>query len=324
MNSVFLARLEKIFGKDYSSVSESFALERRPSVRVNTLVVGEEEGFSGLERLGFKPQRVIEGENAFVLNGRTKRELTETEEYKNGWYYIQSLSSMVPVWSIADEVRERVTDDWMVLDMCAAPGSKTSQLSAVMEGKGKIIALDTSRQRLYMLKSNMEQQKVSNVYPQLGNGTSIWKKYGPMFDIVLLDAPCSGEGRFSALDQKSYEDWSMKKVERLATEQKRLMFSAVMCLKQDGLLVYSTCTFAPEENEEIVQFALEKFDGALEVVESSVKRKAVSEKNDLTDVLCPGLLEWNGKKINPEVHKAVRIKPNEMWEGFFVCVMRRK
>lgn len=205
----------------------------------------------------------------------------------------------------------------MVLDMCAAPGSKTTQLAAVMQGNGEVVALDSSRQRLYMLKSNLEQHHVTNVFPQLGNGTHIWRKYGPMFDVVLLDAPCSGEGRFSTKDPNSYADWSVKKIERVASEQRRLMFAAVMCLKQDGLLVYSTCTFAPEENEAIVQFALEKFDGALEVCFIDLHKQ-------LPDVFVPGVAAWNGASFTEDISRAVRVKPNETWEGFFVCVLRRK
>jgi 16S rRNA (cytosine1407-C5)-methyltransferase len=317
MDKRFLDRLQVIFPDSFSDVKESFAVQRLPVVRVNTLVVREEEGVKRLVELGFEPEKVVE-KNAYIVHGRTKRELTETDEYLNGWYYIQSVSSMVPVWSIEEEVRERVDrgDDLMVLDMCAAPGSKTSQLAAVMEGKGQIIALDVSRQRLYALADNMEQQRASNVFPTLGNGAGVWKKYGPMFDLVMLDAPCSGEGRFSILDSRDADEWSLNRVERLAIEQRRLVFAAAMCVKQGGLLVYSTCTFAPEENEEIIQFVLGKFEGSFEVLHMPLV--------DLyPEIFLPGLSEWNGKVFDPRISHSLRVKPDTLWEGFFVTVLRR-
>lgn len=105
MDRQFLSRLEQLFSEHYADVKDSFDLNRLASVRVNTLVINEEQGVAGLDRLGFEPQQVLAGKNGYVLRKRTKRELTETEEYKAGWYYIQSLSSMVPVWSIEEEIR---------------------------------------------------------------------------------------------------------------------------------------------------------------------------------------------------------------------------
>jgi len=315
MNSIFLRRLQDIFGKDFAKVEESFSLERLPVVRINTLVVTEADGLARLAELGFEPKQVLLDKNAYVLQARTKRDLTDSEEYQNGWYYIQSLSSMVPVWSIEDEVRTKIAneEEVMVFDMCAAPGSKTTQLSAVMEGRGQIIAYDLSRQRMYSLRANLEQQQADNVQVVLGNAEPAWRKYGPVFDYVLLDAPCSGEGRFSVLDD-SGEDWNMRKIERLSSEQKRLIFSAVMCLKPGGALIYSTCTFAPEENEAVVQFALEKFEGAVEAEEMKISDNA----------FLPGLTSWKGTQFGESVTKSIRIRPDRQWEGFFVSMLRRK
>ncbi len=314
----FIERVKQIYPQDFQAVLDGFHGNRLPIVRVNTLVVEESIGVEKLRELGFEPKKLVEGKNVYVLEHGTKRNLTDSDEFKNGWFYIQSASSMVPVWCLEEEIKGRTRngEDLMVLDMCAAPGSKTTQFAAAMENKGQIIACDVSRQRLYMLKSNLDQQHVTNVAHQLTNTTQIWKKYGPMFDYVLLDAPCSGEGRFKSDDAASYEDWSMKKVERLASEQRRLMFAAAMSVKSGGALIYSTCTMAPEENEEIVQFVLEKFDGSFDVEDIDLTQR-------LGTVAAHGLTRWEDTTLPDAIANTLRIKPNEFWEGFFVCVLRR-
>jgi len=318
MDSLFLQRLKEIFGNDGDSVISSMNNETSAVVRVNTLVVDLDAGIGKLRDLGFQPEEAQTGMNAYILRARTKRDLTDTEEYKAGWYYIQSLSSMVPIWSIQEEVNEKIDkgENLMALDMCAAPGSKTTQLAAIMQNKGKIIAYDVSRQRLYAFKANLDQQHVTNVHTQLGNSSGVWRKHGPVFDVVMLDAPCSGEGRFKGYDESTYSNWSLKRVHGLSAEQRRLLFGAVMCLKSGGVLVYSTCTFAPEENEAVVQFVLEKFEGAIEVEKISLKEK-------LPKIFTNGLESWNKDAFDSSIAHALRVKPEDEWEGFFVCKIRR-
>jgi 16S rRNA (cytosine1407-C5)-methyltransferase len=314
----FLSKLKLLSGDRYGDVVETYSLEREASFRVNTLKVSEEEAIRRLSEMGFEVERV-ETKNAYFLKNKTRREFTDLEEFVDGWFYLQSISSMLPVWSVETEIRQKLEDErFMVLDMCAAPGSKTTQLAALMEGKGEIVANDSNRERLYRLKDILRQYGVNNAFMQLGSGENLWRKYGPVFDLVLVDAPCSGEGRFSLKDPSSFSDWSYLKVERLAALQKKLLFAGVMCLKSGGTLVYSTCTLSPEEDEGVVDFILDKFDGAVEVEEVKV-----SGLIDDSQVFVPGVTEWFGKKYNDNVSKSARVLPNKLLEGFFVCKFHR-
>lgn len=320
LNPEFVERGRRLFGERFEEVVASFSESKLPVVRVNTLVVSVEDALAYLRVNGVEVEEFKNIPVAFRVLNKSKREITDLEKYKEGWFYLQSPSSMVPVSCMAEEVGNAVGEgrDLLVLDMCAAPGSKTTQLSAMMEGTGKIIANDSSRTRLYQMKSILSQYKTKNIQITQAHGEYLWKKYGPVFDFVLLDAPCSGEGRFRISDkddsQSEMGDWSLNKVKRLSSLQKQLIFGAVMCLKPGGVLVYSTCTFAPEENEEVVQFALDKFEGAIEVVAVPFREQSFSQ----------GVSSWGGKEFGGFVEKSVRIVPDSIWDGFFVTKIVRK
>lgn len=312
MNRQFLNRLKMILGERYEEAVQSFSVDKSPSFRINTLSVLEEEGVARLDELGFAYSKVVGLPNAYILKNKTKREFTDLKEYINGWYYLQSLSSMVPVYCLD----ERSAKESMVaLDMCAAPGSKTSQLAAYMQNEGHIDGYDVSRQRIFQMKSVLGQLRVRNTDIHQADASNIWRKYGPVFDVVLLDAVCSGEGRFKAGDEKSYSDWDLKKVKKMAELQKRLIFSAVMCLKPGGELIYSTCTFSPEENEGVIDFALKKFEGAIEVEKIKMKEEIRS--------FAEGVTHWEGVDFDPRVALTARIIPDNEWDGFYIAKLRR-
>ncbi|MDQ3099157.1 MAG: RsmB/NOP family class I SAM-dependent RNA methyltransferase [bacterium] len=311
MDQLFLDRLYKIVGNSYDSVLASFSVDKLPSFRINTLVVSESEGIQRLSDLDFELEKIVGLDNAYLLKNKSKREFTDLQEYINGWYYLQSLSSMVPVSCIAQEITGK--DRIIALDMCAAPGSKTSQLAGLLSNQGHIDAHDLSRQRIYQMKAVLAQLHVRNVDIHQSDASGIWRKYGPVFDIVLLDSVCSGEGRFRINDPKTFADWDLKKIKKMSEIQKRLMFSAIMCLKPGGVLIYSTCTIAPEENEAIIDFALSKFEGAIELEELPLH----------SDSFISGLTEWEGQVFDERLRKSVRILGTETWDGFYVCKIRR-
>ncbi len=199
-------------------------------------------------------------------------------------------------------------------DCPAAPGSKTTQMACPMKGVGRIVANDNNRVRFFILKANVEGQGVPNVELSLQYGEAFGRKQPQRFDRVLLDAPCSAEGRFLVCDPKSFRFWKVPKVREMARKQKKLLFSAVGALKPGGILVYSTCTYAPEENEEVLSWALEKFGSALEL-----EPVQLSVRNQM-----PGLSGWEGKAFHPSLRRAVRILPNDRMEGFFVARVRKR
>lgn len=198
-------------------------------------------------------------DQAFVTN-HPLRAIQELDIYKNGEIYVQGLSSMLPPIILDPK------PDEIILDICSAPGSKTSQIAAMMSNTGQIIANDNSRIRIYKLEANLKNLGVTNTTIVNSSGQSLWQKYPDYFDKSLVDVPCSMEGRFSSLNPKSYKDWSPKKVKELAQLQKFLLRSAFGCTKSGGTIVYSTCTLNTRENEEVVEWLLKKEAGKVELI----------------------------------------------------------
>ncbi|MDY0118405.1 MAG: RNA methyltransferase [Bacilli bacterium] len=167
-----------------------------------------------------------------------------------GCYYLQDLSAMLVASLLPIE------KDDIVLDMCAAPGGKTVQTSLKLSKSGLILANDISKKRANILVSNIERMGLGNVIVANEDALNICKKYPNMFTKILLDAPCSGSGMFKK-DDKMIEDWHINKVLSAAKLQKELIVAAYDALAPGGLLLYSTCSFSYEENEEVI-FELKK------------------------------------------------------------------
>jgi NOL1/NOP2/sun family putative RNA methylase len=227
--------------------------------------------------------------------------------YKEGYFYVQSLSSMIPPLVLDPKSTDKV------LDICAAPGSKTTQMAAMMENKGEVLANDSSPIRRMKLEANLKIQGVKNTYLSGFPAQSLWEKFPEFFDKTLVDVPCSMEGRFCTFEPKSYEGWSEKKVKNLAKLQKWMLRSAVSATKPGGRIVYSTCTLSPEENEEVIDWILEKEKGNIEITQFSITNIQFSN----------GITEWEGGEYNPEVKKCARINPSGTMEGFFVASIRK-
>jgi NOL1/NOP2/sun family putative RNA methylase len=225
-------------------------------------------------------------------------------EHRDGLFVVQDVSSMIP----AMVLNPSPTD--FVLDLAAAPGMKTCQMAEQMKDQGAIVALDSNRERLKGLRFNLNRLGIINALVVHQDGRGFRSRQ--LFDRILLDAPCSSEGvirkRLDAL-----ENWSQRLVEKKAVLQKQLIQNAFSLLKENGELVYSTCTLSPEENEEIIQFLLEK------------NRNAELEKIAIPGFrLRSGLPEYNGKKFDSQLEKAVRVLPQDNdSEAFFVARIRK-
>ena len=140
--------------------------------------------------------------------------------------------------------------------------------------------------------ANVKQQAATCVECECSYGETLWRRYAGQFDRVLLDAPCSAEGRFAIGDPKTYRYWKVRKIHEMVRKQKRLLFSAIRCLKPGGILVYSTCTFAPEENEGVVSWALKRFADEVELVPCPVP---------VSNRVC-ALTTWHDKPFHPASH----------------------
>jgi len=226
-----------------------------------------------------------------------------------GLVYAQNASSQVPVHALGPLPGERV------LDLCAAPGSKTGQIAAAMENAGEVVAVEKARDRFYRLRANVAAQGATNVRARFGSGTAIAHAEPEAFDRVLLDAPCSTEGRFRSDLPETTAYWSPRKVKEMRAKQGRLLYAAVQALRPGGVLVYSTCTFAPEENEGALTKALKTFGDRVEVVPVD----GLADGLDGGPLVRPGLAEWDGRAFHPDVRHARRVLPDGRFEGFFVA-----
>ncbi len=170
------------------------------------------------------------------------------EMIDRGIAYVQDAASCIPVLALDPKPGE------LILDMCAAPGTKTLHMAARMHNKGKIVANDVNSKRLMRLEANLKRYGATNCEIVCADARRLkWKE---KFDKILLDAPCSGEGIAGKI-RKTAKLWSEKRVTRMAKAQKKMITNALKLLKADGTLVYSTCTFEKEENEDVVQHAID-------------------------------------------------------------------
>lgn len=283
-----------------------FSHNHPTTFRVNRLRTTKYTVVSALSAAGYEIEPVSWYEDAFIMKNKSLRELTDTDIYRRGELYVQSLSSMIPPLVLAPKANDKI------LDLCAAPGSKTSQMAAIMKNTGEILANDNSRIRIYKLDANLKLLGVTNTMTHFGVGQTLWQQYPEYFDRTLVDVPCSMEGRIQLSDEKTYKDWSLKKIRELSERQRWLLRGGVSATKPGGVIVYSTCTLSPEENEGVIDWILKKEKGCLEV-----------ESISLGCTTRAGVTIWNGKAYAPDVVSTVRILPIETMEGFFVAKLRK-
>ncbi|HEX7069602.1 MAG TPA: RsmB/NOP family class I SAM-dependent RNA methyltransferase [Rhodothermales bacterium] len=304
----FLLRLRRIVPSyRLPDVLRSFTLPSAVGFRVNTLRSDRQLVLASLAAGGLEPHPVPWWDQAFWLPSADRDRLLASEAYRSGHIYVQNLSSMIPPLVLDPQPGERV------LDLTAAPGSKTLQIAGLMNQEGEIAAVELVRARFFKLRDNLRRQGADRVRTFLQDGERVWRYRPEHFDRVLLDAPCSSEGRFQTADADSYRFWSPRKIAEMTRKQRRLVFSGINALRPGGRLVYSTCAFAPEENEGAIAHALETFGDAVEV-----------EPIDLqVEARVPPLPEWDGRAFPAEVQQAMRILPDGIMEGFFVCSLRK-
>jgi len=273
-------------------------------IRINSIKASERQIKERLQLGGIDFKETVLPEALLIDNG-FKDQLMQLDIYKAGEIYLQNLSSQL----IARILDPQAQDE--VLDMCAAPGSKTTHLSALMQNKGNILALEKIVGRYHKLKSVIQLLGVKNVTVKCLDAKRF--RPGRSFDKILIDAPCSSEGRFSLADPESFAYWSPRKIKEMKSKQKGLLLRGVQLLKTGGTLVYSTCTFAPEENEEVIDWVLGKMAGKIEIVPIHFPSVPVY----------PVLLNWRKRTFAKEIQNCVRIAPDELWHAFFVAKLRR-
>lgn len=305
---IYLERMKQLLGDDFPQYEASFSEKPFAGLRVNTLKTSPEE----FEKMSpFALERVPWTNNGFYYNkldstNNSKEQPGKHPYYFAGLYYIQEPSAMTPAALLPVEPGD------CVLDMCAAPGGKSTELAAKLKGKGVLVTNDISASRAKALLKNIEVFGVTNG-AVLSEVPDHLEEYFPeYFDKILIDAPCSGEGMFRK-DNAIIKSWDEERPEFFHKIQLSILDAAVKMLKPGGYMVYSTCTFAPIENEGSIQYLLDNYP-EFEVV----------EVEDAYEGFAPGRPEWieNGSE---QLKHTFRLWPqNIKGEGHFVALLHKK
>lgn len=292
--------LTKIYGDKFSKFYQEL-VQQEPAkyIRVNELKISPGKLISllkskyeinCLQPSGF--QNILRVEDTNNLIGKTL-------EHILGFYYIQSFSSYIP------PIILNPSKDNVVLDLCAAPGSKTTELGELMDNKGTLITNEIQMDRLKSLVYNIDRMNQMNAGVLHFKGEQLNTIYSEYFDKILVDSPCSGLGIIQKKNEVN-DWWTLERVKRLSELQLKLLVSAIKMLKVGGEIIYSTCTLTVEENEMVIDKILEKYP--------------VEIKDFNVDVpYHQGITFYEGRKLNSSLERAKRILPWEInSDGFFI------
>lgn len=294
MDSFSLEFLKKILSNEYSNnyvydILDGYNANRKTTIRVNTLISTFEEVIQFLDKNNISYFAVNDIPNAIIIND--SYDVTKTKLYENGAIYLQSLSSMLPPLILNPK------EDAHILDMCAAPGSKTTQLAALTNNKACITACEFDKIRAERLKYNLNKLGTSRVTVLVKDSRNLDEFF--RFDTIMLDAPCSGSGTV-LLNEESKQVFNQKVIDKCQKRQISLLKKGLSMLNKNGILVYSTCSILKEENEQVLKACL---NGNFELIPID------KEQYDL-----PYL---------PSLENTITIAPTELYEGFFVAKIKR-
>lgn len=303
--AAWLERSMRILGASKAETVELLSLGRQQSVRLNPLVQDPAETLRTMGQLGWQGSAYDWSSNCYSVESGLEA-IRDSELVSSGAVYIQNAASWLPVLALNPQPSEAV------LDICAAPGGKASHIAALMGNQGELIVNDNSRARLAKMRANLGRLGVHAEYT-LFDATKLARKLdGQLFDKILLDAPCSGEGLMNYTRDKDFATWSVAQIQRLNSLQKQIVLQAWQLLKPGGTLVYSTCTMAPEENEAVMDYLLRKReDAVIEPLEFNLPNRI------------PPLTSWNTREFRPDVSNSMRLMPSPQIEAFYVCKLHK-
>lgn len=303
--ALLLERTSRALGIGREESTRLLSLGRTQSVRINTLKA-HAHVIEELISLGWSGKQFSWFSDGYTVETGLEA-IRDSELVATGQVYIQNAASWLPVLALDPQPGESI------LDVCAAPGGKTSHSAAMAKNQAIITANDNSRPRLAKTRANLSRLGVEDVSYTLFDATQIARKLeGQQFDKILLDAPCSGEGMMDYTLDKDFATWSVAHIKRLQQLQKRVISQAWQLLKPGGTLVYSTCTMAPEENEAVIDYFLRSHDDV----------QIVPLDFDLPNQVNP-VKSWNEKHYKDAIDGCLRLAPSENIEAFFVCKLHK-
>ena len=296
--------LEPLLAQQYSEtdiehILEGYRAQRNVTLRANTLSSSKEEVASELDGAGIAWSGVDWYADAFVIENARERQIWDLPIYEEGKVYLQSLSSMLPPIVLEAHANEDV------LDMCAAPGGKTSQIAALTGNRAHLTACEMHAPRADKLEHNLAKLGARNVVVMRTDARRMDEFF--RFDRILVDAPCSGSGTLKLDNPNGLARFTPKLIEKSKKSQRALLSKALTLMKPGSTLVYSTCSILEEENESIVRDCLSK-----------VRRQGTFELKPLT---------FDGIETIPmlpsTLDETLTVCPTELYEGFFVARIER-
>lgn len=290
----FLKRMQEMLGDNYNKFIKSYSQSHHSALRLNPL--------KNVDFLKAEFQNNVEwAEYAYYFDSSTP--YGKLPYHNMGLYYIQEPSAMLPA-----EVLEP-SENEVILDLCASPGGKSTQLACKMNSKGLLVSNEIIPKRANILKDNISRLGITNAIVLNESPENISKRLDGFFDKILVDAPCSGEGMFRKHPEVA-EEWSLNNVKMCAERQLNILNTIKNCLKDNGILVYSTCTFSPEENEQVIEEFLTN-NPEFKLIEIS------------SPYFSNGSVK-NTKNNLKEIEKTIRIFPHiSKGEGHFVAKLQK-
>lgn len=339
---LFLERMQGMLGDEYEDFLASFEQEKYQALRLNVLKT-DKDGCRATEVLapiqdGEQDKEIQQSldivQDAFLHlckvpwtdNGYYygKEDQPGKHPYHEaGVYYIQEPSAMAPVMLLEVRPGERV------LDLCAAPGGKSTQIAAALQGEGLLVCNEIHPARAKILSENVERMGIRNALVTNETPARLAEIFPGYFDRILVDAPCSGEGMFRK-NEAACEEWSTENVELCASRQDEILDCAAKMLRPGGRLVYSTCTFAPQENEGSISRFRERHPEfeilPTDVVKHRMIRSTEKDESDETcaaGISCNGVAAWTEHPA-PRIEDTLRLWPHQIkGEGHYAAVLQK-
>ncbi len=279
------------------SIIKGYMTSKLTTIRVNSLVVSPLDILNKLKDNNIKCERVGFFDHALILKNGNEKDLERMDIYEKGEIYLQNLSSMLPPLILNPKKKTNI------LDMCAAPGSKTSQICALTNNESNVYACELDMIRHERLKYNLNKQHCENVTTYQMDSRKL--NFDFKFDSILLDAPCSGSGTIDLNDKKTYISFSEKLVLKSSNMQYALLKKAIELLDSGKTMVYSTCSILKIENEDVVNKILKEFPNV-----------------EVVPIFFQGMN--NLPTLPTTIKGSLLVRPNEFFEGFYVCKLKKK